>query len=105
MKRLMTGVLFVFLAACASNPKKTEPDKNQEYITHQNRMMVDMCDQENMPRFPRRPQIDRQKLKSLNVDNGEMDAYVQDFIDRQNKYIDTLVNVIAKTRQRVDQCR
>lgn len=105
MKKLATGVLFVFLAACASQPKKTEPDKNQEYITHQNRMMVDMCDQENMPKFPRRPQIDRQKLKTLSIDDGSLDAYIQDYMDRQNKYIDLLVNVIVKTRQRVEQCR
>lgn len=108
MKKLTSGVLFVFLAACATGPKKTEPGKNQEYITYQNRMMVDMCDEENLPRFPHRPQIDRNKLKSFSADdiqNGLLDDYIQDFIARQNNYIDLLINVIVKTRQRVEQCR
>jgi len=105
MKKLTSGVLFVFLAACASGPKKNEPEKNQEYITHQNRMMVDLCDQENMPRFPRRPQVDRQKIKTLDVNDGSLDDYIQDYIKRQDNYIDILINVIVKTRQRVEQCR
>lgn len=107
MKKYVAGVLFVFLAACAVAPKKPEPepDKSQEYITHQNRMLVDMCDQDNMPRYPRRPVIDKQKLKTLNPDDGSLDAYIQDYMDRQNKYIDILMNVILKTRQRVEQCR
>src|SRR6185437_2339989 len=105
MKKLTSGVLFVFLAACASGPKKNEPEKNQEYITHQKRMMVDLCDQENMPRFPRRPQVDRQKIKTLDVNDGSLDDYIQDYIKRQDNYIDILINVIVKTRQRVEQCR
>uniref|UniRef100_A0AAU7PFX9 O-spanin n=1 Tax=Burkholderia phage vB_BgluM-SURPRISE13 TaxID=3159457 RepID=A0AAU7PFX9_9VIRU len=105
MKKIVTGVLFAFLVACATPPKKTEPDKTQEYITHQNRVMVDMCDQENMPRYPRRPTIDKQKLQTLSVEDGSLDSYIQDYIDRLNKYIDILANVILKTRQRVEQCR
>lgn len=105
MKKFVTGVLFGLLAACATPPKKTEPDKTQEYITHPNRVMVDMCDQENMPRYPRRPTIDKQKLKTLSADDGSLDAYIQDYMDRQNKYIDILMGVILKTRQRVEQCR
>lgn len=108
MKKFVTGVLFGLLAACATVPKKTEPDKTQEYITHPNRVMVDMCDQENMPRYPRKPQIDRNKIKSFTdeqIQNGDLDAYIQDYMNRQDKYIDILQNVILKTRQRVEQCR
>lgn len=111
MKKFLTGVLFAFLAACTSEPKQPDPpqpDKNQEYITKQNRMLVDMCDQENMPRFPRRPVFDRKKFQSFTDDdikNGTMDSFLQDYMRKQNDYIDILLNVITKTRQRVEQCR
>ncbi|BDD79340.1 hypothetical protein [Burkholderia phage FLC8] len=111
MKKILTGVLFAFLAACAQEPKQPDPpqtDKNQEYITKQNRMMVDLCEQENMPRYTRRPQFDRKKFQSFTDDdikNGTMDAFLQDYMDKQNKYIDQLLYVITKTRQRVEQCR
>lgn len=67
-----------------------------------------MCDQENMPRFPRRPVFDRKKFLSFTDDdikNGLMDSFLQDYMKKQNDYIDILLNVITKTRQRVEQCR
>lgn len=105
MKKFATGIIFVFMVACTPMPKRnqTQSEKNDQYITNKNKHMVDLCDPENMPRFPRRPKLTSKEIK--NLPQQEMDDRVMQHIRNLENHIDTLENVIVQTRRRVELCR
>jgi hypothetical protein len=105
MKKIIAGVLLVSLVGCMAALKDpaseaTEPapqsPKKAAYL-------VDMCSPENLPRFPKRPTLTKKELQGLSED--QMDERIKRHISNLEKYIDTLVNVIVDTRNRVERCR
>lgn len=82
--------------ASESTEPSPQPPKKAAYL-------VDMCSPENLPRFSKRPTLTKKELQGLNED--QMDERIKRHIANLERYIDTLVNVIVDTRNRVERCR
>ena len=103
MKRVVAGTMLFFLSACASVPEN-HPEQKEKYITKKSGYVVDMCAQENMPRFkyrPRRPT----KSELSKLDDDEIDRRMLSYIDALEDHISHLENVIVDTRLRVERCK
>lgn len=97
-------MLCLTLPSCAPvAKKKEEAEKPQVLVFKRNSYMIDMCDPENMPRFPYRPKLSSKELSILS--EKEMDEKIRQHIVALEAHIDLLENVIVKTRQRVELCR
>lgn len=100
-KALASIVLIGALASCV--PAKPKPD--QEYLDRIiKERYVDLCDPKAMPSFPYRPK--RPTAKDFEgLDNRAIDYKLKSYIGELEGYQEKLIDVIVKTRSRVQQCR
>lgn len=103
-KSIVLGVA-LFMSGCAAPIHKNEPEQREQYITTKKPgYVVDLCAQENMPRFkyaPRRPT----KAEIARMSEDELDARLRVYIDSLEDHIKHLENVIVETRLRVERCK
>lgn len=104
MKKAITFFV-VFLSACSpvGQLRDTHESRNSYYQQQNRGVYLDLCDQENMPRYSRRPRLLPKELKDL--PQSAMDARIRQHIAAMEEHINSLESVIMKTRRRVEQCR
>lgn len=104
MKKAITFFV-VFLSACAPvGQLRDNHEQRTSYYQQQSRgVYLDLCDQENLPRYQRRPRLTPRELEGLATQ--QMDKRIMQHISAMEKHIDSLESVILATRRRVDQCR
>jgi hypothetical protein len=85
--------------------RKPDSGEKEQYIILKNgRYLIDMCDEENMPRFPHRP-VKPKPSELEKMTEKEMDERIKKYMSAMDAHTDVLETVIVKTRQRVELCR
>lgn len=105
MKKILTGVVFIALAACTSMTRQEPTEQTDRHKEpKRNTYLVDMCDPASMPKFKIRPK--RPTSKELaSMTEAQMDERIKSYILAMDKHVDGLEEVILQTRRRVELCR
>ncbi|HEX9135749.1 MAG TPA: hypothetical protein VF905_02240 [Nitrospirota bacterium] len=104
MKKLILLIALLLLSSCMTVRRAQDSEEKEAYIILKSgKYLVDMCDEENMPRFTYRPKLKASELENLS--DKEMDERIKKHIKALEAHIDQLETVIIKTRQRVEVCR
>lgn len=105
---ILSGFVLILISSCSTlqqqQQQKNEIEQKEKYITKKSGYVVDMCAQENMPRFkyrPRRPTKD--ELAGLS--DKEIAIRVTRYVDALEDHVEHLEKVIIDTRLRVERCK
>jgi hypothetical protein len=102
LKLLLLAGAVAMLSSCA--PMREDEQIPQVPTRQLNNLYLNVCDRDQMPRFRHRP-----SRPNPNDFRGrtskEIDEILKDYITKLERYNDELIDVIVKTRERVQQCR